>query len=197
MVEVNLLDVAKMQTAVQTVNRRLKTLADTFGTESNFYQNEVAKLDAQVPTENIVYKDGVFQLRQPKKLAQSGVDSDFLKTLIRTKADIKTEYRYGYDKLEEDFEWYKNLADENSGLDRQLFEDGVKEPTDVYKYAESISNLLDKDTLKIISDKAKAGDSDADVILYNMKKGTKSYLELWQMAVKAAPYIAQAKAQKG
>lgn len=95
---------AEMQSAVNRINNRIKTVQSHFGKDSNFVQNMYTKLDLLIPQENLYYKgegdDKVLQIAKPYNLFKNPTVHEviyhFDKNDIRAYGDIKSEYVNAY-----------------------------------------------------------------------------------------------------
>lgn len=114
----NLLEVARQQTAVRQINNRVVTLVNNLGADSTIVQNYYAKMQATVPSDFLsTNKEGILQIRQPKKLLEQGVNMSQFKEEFTTWKKVKEEYE----------ESYKRAMGDNTTIDNYSIKDFISD----------------------------------------------------------------------
>ena len=152
----------KTPSMARRINYKINTMVKKFGYDSVITQDLMSNIITTVPPENIVYKDGVPQIRKPINLAKKGID---LSDLDRMKGygDYKREYEKSYEqyKFDVEFETEKPLPIE----------------TFISKMY-SVDEIMDK--VKFVSSFGASGDSE-NLALDIMRNPIKTYTDLFRV----------------
>lgn len=115
---------AEVQSAVNRINSRLRTIASHLGTDSTQLQNLYTQIDIFVPN-NLVYynKDKVLQISKPYQIFKNPdlhaviyhFDKDF-----PTYGELKAEYQKGYLALQGSSEFFDNESVHELTIDQYI-----------------------------------------------------------------------------
>lgn len=137
---------AEVQSAVNRINSRLRTIASHLGNDSTQLQNLYTQIDIFVPN-NLVYynKDKVLQIGTPYKIFKmpeihaviSHFDKDF-----PTYGDIKAEYQKGYLSLQRSSEFFDNESVHELTIDQYI--EIFANISDILKWASDNQDEIDE-----------------------------------------------------
>ena len=116
---------AEVQSAVNRINSRIRTVQAHFGNDSKIVQDMYTKLDLLIPQENLRYNaDGVLQIAKPYDLFKNSdvheVIYNFDKHDIKTYGDIKAEYQKGYDSFRESNDFFDSDTRSEVTIDQYI-----------------------------------------------------------------------------
>lgn len=115
---------AEVQSAVNRINSRLRTIADHLGHDSTQLQNLYTQIDIFVPN-NLVYynKDNVLQISKPYQIFKNPnlhiVIYNFDKN-FPTYGELKAEYQKGYLALQRSSEFFDNESVHELSIDQYI-----------------------------------------------------------------------------
>lgn len=97
---------AEVQSAVNRINSRIRTVKAHFGSDSKIVQDMYTKLDLLIPQENLRYNaDGVLQIARPYDLFKNEDAHEIIFNFdtqdIKTYGDIKADYQKSYEHYRE------------------------------------------------------------------------------------------------
>lgn len=152
---------SQVQSAVRRFNDRMQTLANNLGTNDLQYKRMEAKIDALF-TENMVYKNGVANLKMPKDIFTDPEKNEILEEIDQ---DFKT-----YGQLKKEFEAYKR--------DYKTYDEKSAIPE--IENIQTFSNWLDElpDKIRKIS----KGEIVSPTALEILKESDKTYADLQRVS---------------
>lgn len=115
---------AEVQSAVNRINSRLRTIASHLGNDSTQLHNLYTQIDIFVPNNFVYYnKDNVLQIATPYKIFKmpelhpviAHFDKDF-----PTYGEIKAEYQKGYESLQSSSEFFDSDAVHELSMDQYI-----------------------------------------------------------------------------
>lgn len=147
---------AEVQSAVNRINSRIRTIADHFGHDSTQLQNLYTQIDIFVPN-NLVYynKDKVLQISKPYQIFKMPdvhsviyhFDKDF-----PTYGEIKAQYQKGYEALQHSSEFFDNESVHELSIDEYI--ELFSNISDILKWASDNQDTEEgKEILKIARQK--------------------------------------------
>lgn len=115
---------AEVQSAVNRINSRLRTIAEHFGKDSTQLQNLYTQIDIFVPN-NLVYynKDNVLQIAKPYQIFKTPDTHSVIYNFDKkfpTYGEIKAEYQKGYLSLQRSSEFFDSESVHELTIDEYI-----------------------------------------------------------------------------